>query len=299
MLTDAERPRWLGTEADDRIRLAEGSVAAAHVDRKSPLRLTHRPTLGLAERLRGRFGRHAIGFLLTLAVEGLLVLLLLTLAPSTQRQAADEVTVFSLDDDPGAIPLETPEPAPAEDKSTEQKPVEPPPSRPIMNTEAVPPAEPAVTTPPVPVVTLSPEQMIAADIANLPARPAAPTSPRPRAMGPPNTGTSGDTQRVEGAGPNGEPLYAASWYRRPYDSELSGYLSAASGPGWGMIACRTVADYRVEDCLPVAEYPEGSNIARSVLAAAWQFRVRPPMLRGQPRIGEWVRIRIDYGLQRR
>lgn len=114
-------------------------------------------------------------------------------------------------------------------------------------------------------------------------------------MGPPDTSMRvQDTPRVSGSGPNGEPLYAASWYREPYDDELSGYLSTASGPGWGLIACRTAPDYRVEDCVEIDEYPAGSNIARSVLAAAWQFRVRPPRIGGQAKIGEWVRIRIDY-----
>jgi protein TonB len=102
---------------------------------------------------------------------------------------------------------------------------------------------------------------------------------------------------MAGTGPNGEPLYAAQWYRRPYDNELSGYLTTASGPGWGLIACRTVADYRVEDCVAIDEYPQKSNIARAVLAAAWQFRVRPPRRGGRVLIGEWVGIRIDYGIR--
>ena len=88
--------------------------------------------------------------------------------------------------------------------------------------------------------------------------------------GPPNTGGGGssrDTERV-GTAPNGEPLYAAAWYREPYDDELKGYLSTARGPGWGLIACRTAADYRVEDCVIMGDYPNGSGIARAVQAAA-------------------------------
>ena len=102
-----------------------------------------------------------------------------------------------------------------------------------------------------------------------------------------------------GAAPNGEPLYAASWYREPSDDELRGYLSTASGPGWGLIACRTAPDYRVEDCVGLDEYPYGSQINRAVLAAAWQFRVRPPRRSGRLLVGSWVRIRIDYGVGRR
>jgi len=108
-----------------------------------------------------------------------------------------------------------------------------------------------------------------------------------------------EAARVEGAGPNGEPLYAASWYREPYEDELRGYLSTASGPGWALIACRTVPNFRVEDCIAIDEWPERSNLARAVLAASWQFRVRPPIFRGQPQVGQWVRIRIDYGLRKK
>lgn len=107
-----------------------------------------------------------------------------------------------------------------------------------------------------------------------------------------------DTERV-GTAPNGEPLYAAQWYREPDDAMLRDYLSTARGPGWGLIACRTAPDYRVEDCVALSEYPEGSQINRSVLAAAWEFRVRPPRRGGQPLIGSWVRIRIDYSIGRR
>ena len=106
-----------------------------------------------------------------------------------------------------------------------------------------------------------------------------------------------DTERV-GTAPNGEPLYAAEWYREPSDDMLRAYLSTAHGPGWGLIACRTAPDYRVEDCVPIDEYPEGSQINRSVLAAAWEFRVRPPRRGGQPLVGSWVRIRIDYEIHR-
>ncbi len=135
--------------------------------------------------------------------------------------------------------------------------------------------------------------------------PAAP--PRARAVlgpvqgppaGPQDRGAAADTE-VVGTAPDGEPLYAAAWYRKPYDDELRGYLSTAQGPGWGLIACKTAPEWRVEDCVAIDESPRGSNIARSVLAAAWQFKVRPPRVGGQSLVGSWVRIRIDYEMRPR
>ena len=115
-------------------------------------------------------------------------------------------------------------------------------------------------------------------------------------MGPPDLGVPGDSKRV-GSAPNGEPMYAAAWYRKPYDSELDGYLQTADGPGWALIACRTVADFRVDDCVGLAEYPEGSHIMRSLLAAAWQFRIRPPRVGGVSQVGTWVQIHYTYGIK--
>jgi protein TonB len=117
-----------------------------------------------------------------------------------------------------------------------------------------------------------------------------------RTMGPADTGnprTAGDSQRV-GTAPNGEPLYAARWYREPTDQELAGYLSTARSPGVALIACKTVPGYYVEDCVLLSESPQGSLLGRAVLAAAWQFRVRPARLGGREQFGTWVRIRITY-----
>jgi protein TonB len=178
----------------------------------------------------------------------------------------------------------------AEDQPKEQ-PVTP---QPTMPTPPLPPQaiEPR-PTPPIPTPTTpSPSPPVPKIGVRLRSGPVS---------GPPNTGGSSasrDTERV-GTAPNGEPLYAAAWYREPTDGELRGYLSTASGPGWGLIACRTAPDYRVEDCVGLDEYPNGSQMNRAVLAAAWQFRVRPPRVGGQSMVGSWVRIRIDYGTRRR
>lgn len=236
--------------------------------------------------------RRAGGLLLALLVQVLLAAMLLTLTPDFSGSHKPE-PLFIGANIPAARPA-------AEEPPTPQPPQKAPPqpSRPAPPAPPTPrPETPEAPQPPAPppVLDLSHQQMSTLDIAAAPKR--APAGPL---MGPPAPAStpSDDTPLVGGSGPNGEPLYAAAWYREPYDDELKGYLSTAHGPGWGRIACRTATGYRVEECVVIGEYPEGSGIARAVLAAAWQFRVRPPRKGGRDMVGEWVRIHIDYGIRR-
>lgn len=232
--------------------------------------------------MSGRFK----GLLLTVLVEALFVLVVLTLGASVTEPERRFVSLTSVSfsaaspskDPPAKTTRATPDPAQAAQSAPAR--ANSPQAETHPQQVAPPPVMPRL-------IQLAPADMAAANIAALP-RPSQPVAgPRLPGMGPPDTAIAAkDTPRVGGSGPNGEPLYAASWYREPYDDELRGYLSTASGPGWGLIACRTVPDYRVEDCFAIDEYPNGSNIARAVLAAAWQFRVRPPRLGGQVKVGE-------------
>lgn len=237
--------------------------------------------------LRAQGRQRLIALALALLVEALLILAILSLglvAPP-KRPGLPALTSVDIKVTPDPVPEQTkPQPARA--------------VRPLQQVQATPPV-PVPDTPVLqsspPIIPLSRSQMVELDISNLPKSPPAPAAAGKPAYGPPDLGVPGDSKRV-GSAPNGEPLYAAAWYREPYDSELSGYLSTASGPGWALIACRTAPDFRVEDCVGLAESPQGSNIQRSVLAAAWQFKVRPPRVGGVSKVGEWVRIRIDYGV---
>jgi hypothetical protein len=111
--------------------------------------------------------------------------------------------------------------------------------------------------------------------------------------------SAGDSQEV-GRGPHGEVLYAAEWAREPTNAEVSGYLppKMPDGGGYGTIICKTLPQNRVDDCQELDNYPRGSRLASAVRQAAWQFRVRPPRKNGQDMVGEWVRIRIYYNMER-
>lgn len=143
------------------------------------------------------------------------------------------------------------------------------------------------------VIPLTREEFAAANIARTAPRAASPAPESENA----SSAVGDDNRPAEqlGAGPAGEQLYNAEWHREPTRTELAYYVPAgAPRIGWGMIACQTVKDYRVEDCREIAQFPPGSGLARAVLQAAWQFRVRPPRIGGRSLVGAWVRIRIDY-----
>jgi periplasmic protein TonB len=250
----------------------------------------------LRERLRSGAGRRTVGLCLTILIEALLLLALLTLGAEEQPgNKESRLTTVNFKTEEVSEDQAEPSSAEPEQRSEEQ------PAQPRPTTEE--PSPPSPTEPkPVPAApAIIPRSQTPLPSAALPPSPAPPAPSPKRVYGPPDKGGpaySRDTERV-GTAPNGEPLYAAAWYREPRDEELRAYLSTASGPGWGLIACRTAPDYRVEDCVALAEYPQGSQINRAIIAAAWEFKVRPPRLGGKSLVGSWVQIRIDYRIERR
>jgi protein TonB len=142
------------------------------------------------------------------------------------------------------------------------------------------PVKPTIAPPPKtsekPWIEMSKDELAAADISHLPSA---------------GAGGEGDSE-VVGHGPNGDALYAAEWAREPSDAEISGYWPH-NASGWGLVACKTMPNDRVDDCVELDQSPRGSHLASAVRQAAWQFRVRPPRKGGRALIGAWVRILIE------
>ena len=245
----------------------------------------HAPIVSWRERVRTELGRRATGLAVALALEVLLLLALISLSRSADPPLEPQITEVDLSAQEYVEPeAEQPEPEPERARESEPTPQPTEAPTPALQPAPVPPARiPIPTAPPAPEPEETPR----------PPRPGVVIGP---VQGPPNTGAPslGDSERV-GTAPNGEPLYAARWYREPGE-EIRGYLSTAS-PGWGLIACRTVPNFYVTDCVPLGESP-GSMLNRAMLAASGQFRVRPPRLGGRVLVGSWVRIRIDYTVRR-
>lgn len=250
----------------------------------------------LRRSLAGQGRRRALGLGLAIAIELLLIALLLLVGSRFAGSGSEAPKDTRLEAVTFSLPEAAEEPPPQQPPEPESaaSPVQTPPA-------PQPPVERAIAEPerPPPPIISNPVPAPAPSAAPAPAPPAPPARPAapPRNYGPADSGPQGepDSQRV-GTAPNGEPLFAAKWYREPTRQELSGYLSTASAPSAALIACRTVPDFRVEDCQLVGENPAGSNIGRAVLAAAWQFRVRPARVGGRSQVGSWVRIRIDYSV---
>jgi protein TonB len=148
------------------------------------------------------------------------------------------------------------------------------------------PAPPVIKPPPVPplqIIRLTHDEMVAADIGKMGKRPA--------------DGEAGNSASAygPGEGPGGARLYRAEWYREPTRAELVTYMPHRDVPGgWAEIACRTQDHFHVDDCRELGESPPGSGLARALRQAAWQFLIRPPRIDGKPQIGTWVRIHFDF-----
>jgi protein TonB len=243
------------------------------------------PAPRLIERIRAKAAPRTVALALALVIEAILLFLLYSFGVQPPPKKKEEIiTIVNLA--PDAAPEAKPEPPRPQPKQVQPRPA------PRQVSETPPPPVPVQPQPAPPSPIPPPPVAI---------KPTAPAAP-PRLYGPPDTGapkgSSFADSEVVGTAPNGETLYAAEWYRRPEQRALGAYLSTAQGPGWGLIACKTAPDYRVEDCVALSESPRGSQIARAVLAAAWEFRVRPPRLGGKSLVGAWVRIQIDYEIKR-
>ena len=145
-------------------------------------------------------------------------------------------------------------------------------------------APPPIANPSPSFIPLSSADMAAADIGKL-------------GSNAPGAASAGDSKLASGPGegPGGAQLYNAEWVVEPSNAQLATYLPKSVDRGsWAMIACKTMARNRVENCQPMGESPAGSGLARAMRLAAWQFQVRPPRIDGKPLVGSWVRIRIDF-----
>jgi len=219
----------------------------------------------------------------------LLLSMLLRLAPPALDKKQLLVTVVDLIPAAPVVPTPT-RSAKARPKASETSRTEAAPTATVLPEKLPPPASSIWSQ----VIPLTREQMASADLARFPSRRAADKGSDLAEAGADGGGETDDATGP-GAGPNGETLYNARWYRRPTDAELAFYLPSGRPPqGWGMIACQTVPGYRVENCQEIAQSPAGSGLAGAVRQAAWQFRVLPPRIGGKVMVGAWVRIRIDY-----
>lgn len=221
--------------------------------------------------------RRGTAILLALLIETLLILALLSLVvePAPKFESGTRLTSFSLAPATQTAKADKSDKAAVKPKDEQSTPPEP----------VTPPETPALPSPNKGFIEMSREEMAAGDISTLPQHESA-------AAG---GSSAGDSVRVSGQAPNGEPLYRAEWYREPTDAELAFYLPKNRPPGsWAVIACRTIEKYQVENCQSLGESPPGSGIAHAMRRAAWQFRVRPPRVGNKPLVGAWVSIRFDF-----
>jgi hypothetical protein len=241
--------------------------------------------------LRGR----GTAVLLALVIEILIALLLLWMSPVIEPKKKPGAVVFGIDVSTGeeAAAKASPQARERARKPAGARTEQPQPQPPTPDAPP-PPIVPPVSNGPPSFIVMSRRDYAASDITQAPATPSGDEGDGAETAAA-GAGGAGDTPRA-GSGPNGEPLYAADWYRRPTDRQLSPYISprARGRDGWGEIACRTVARYQVVECQEMGEYPVGSGYAGSVRQAAFQFLVKPPQVGGKPLIGSWVRIRVTY-----
>lgn len=241
------------------------------------------PALFVSDRrlsLRGR----GTALLLTLVVHLLLLLLLLRLAPPLvpPPRTGSRTLAFDVAPEAERARPRAAKAAPREARAAERK--TPPSARVAKKVDA-----PERFELPPGFILLTRKEFSDTDVAS---KPNAGTGKAAEVAG---AGDGKDSGAAAGGGGGSEQLHDVDWYRRPTNAELAFYLPRNRRIiGWGMIACQTIADYRVDNCRELDQSPAGSGLARAVREAAWQFRVLPPRIGNRPVIGAWVRIRIEY-----
>ena len=231
--------------------------------------------------------RRAGGVLLAIAIEALLLLALLNLAPDILGLPKPRIPAsFTLLPEQGEAPAALHTSAKVHHSGGGA-------SRQAPTPRTAPPATPPhPPVPPLQMMLMTKQDFAAADIAALPSHVAGATAGTSA-----GSSVGGETGKASGAGdgPGGERLYDVDWYRHPTHAELATYVPrSAPDEGWGEVACRTMADHHVEDCQQLGESPAGSGFGRAVREAAWQFLVQAPRVGSRQLVGTWVRIRITY-----
>lgn len=217
----------------------------------------------------------AVAWILSLAIMAAILLALVWISTAPEREPGDGSTLAAFD----VLPSTRPAAATVREKPAEQ-PRTPPPPR----AEQTPPP-PVVAIPELPeMLRMNRQDFASSDIGAI-------------RSAPPGAGRGPEVASSDAAAPSGQipgpdTLFPADWYREPTRAEMATYMPPRAQVGWGMIACRTIDRFHVDDCRELGETP-GSGIARGMRRAAWQFLIRPPQVNGKPMVGAWVRIRFD------
>lgn len=220
--------------------------------------------------------RRATSAALALGVVALLLLLLWKLGAPILLPPTEGRSLSTFDVTPEA---KTPRPERAARRRAAAKPR-------AATAQAPPPPLPPAPLPPKAAPTMLSLSLADSDIGKMARAPGAETA---------DTGEDSATPYGPGAGPGGARLYDARWYKEPPANALALYLPGGAPAGaWATVACRTVANFHVDDCRQLDDSPPGLGLSRAVRQAAWQFLVRPPRLGGKPLVGAWVRIRFDF-----